>query len=326
MTVGLGGNCEGAMRRSVLAVGGAAAGLLLGAAPAFAWGSEAHRTVALIADKILQQSAPQVRAKVQQLLAGDKTNKWTKTDIAGEATWADVLRDKSEEARNATSPWHSTKLKPDNPDLDAACYGHTPLPPGYPASRGRPENCSIDKVEQFVKELEDPETLPGERLAALQFTLNLVADLHDPLYAIDRGDQSGRCLAVQIGSAAPVRLAALWESTLPRQAIGLNPAAAASHIFGTTKPEDAQKWAEGKPADWVRDSYEVAKSVVYGFGGEPAAGKHTFPASGKEKDSCGPVDLYKVAADYETKGLAALKIQLAKAGVRLAAVLRGSLK
>src|SRR4051794_34557381 len=144
------GNCEGAMQRAVLAIAAGTAVLLMAPATTFAWGPEAHRTIALVADRVLQQSGAETRAKVQALLAGDKS-KWTKTDIASEATWADVLRDKSEEARNATTPWHSTKFKPDNPDLNAACYGHTALPPGYPASRGRPENCSVDKVEQFIK-------------------------------------------------------------------------------------------------------------------------------------------------------------------------------
>jgi len=313
------------MQRAVLAIAAGTAVLLMAPATTFAWGPEAHRAIALVADRVLQQSGAATRAKVQALLAGDKT-KWTKTDIGSEATWADVLRDKSEEARHATTPWHSTKFKPDNPDLNAACFGHTALPPGYPASRGRPENCSVDKVEQFIKELQDPDTLPGERLSALQFVLNLVGDLNDPLNSIDRGDQGGRCVAVQIGSAAPVRLSTLWENTLVTQVVGRDPAKGAAALAAAIKPEEAQKWAEGRPADWARDSYEVAKSVVYSFAGEPAAGKHTFPSSGKEKDTCGPVDLYKVGADYETKALATVKERLAVGGVRLAAALREAVK
>src|SRR5690348_3166473 len=82
--------------------GGAAAAallMLLASAPAgLAWGPDAHRTVALIADRVLQQGDPAIRGKLIALLASDKGNRLTRTDIASEATWADVLREKSPEA------------------------------------------------------------------------------------------------------------------------------------------------------------------------------------------------------------------------------------
>src|SRR5690242_6900421 len=112
------------MRRLLAAlpiVAAAAIALLLPLGPALAWGLEGHRVVALVADRLLQQSDPAVRAKVQALLAADKDNKLTKSDIASEATWADVLRDKSPEARLGTSAWHAVRLKPDNPNIAAAC-------------------------------------------------------------------------------------------------------------------------------------------------------------------------------------------------------------
>src|SRR5712691_11004524 len=158
-------------------VAAAIAALLLPMRASLAWGPEGHRVIALIADRALQQSDPDVRTKILAVLATDKGKGLTKNDIASEATWADVLREKSEEARHATGAWHSTRFKPDNLDLANACFGRTPLPAGYPASHGPRENCSVDKIEQFLTELKDPETSPFERLAALQFLLNLVGDL-----------------------------------------------------------------------------------------------------------------------------------------------------
>ena len=111
-------------------------------------------------------------------------------------------------------------FKPDSPDLAAACYGRKPLPAGYPASRGPQDNCVVDKLMQFEAELKNPETSQCQRLAALQFVLNLVGDLSDPLNAIDRGDQGGHCIAVQIGSKPPVRLSTYWEETLVREVVG----------------------------------------------------------------------------------------------------------
>jgi hypothetical protein len=309
----------------VAVIAAASAALLLPLRATLAWGPEGHRVIALIADQILQKGDPGVRAKIQAILATDKDSRLTKNDIASEAIWADVLREKSEEARSAMAAWHSARLKPDNPDLSRACFGRNPLPAGYPASHGPRENCSVDKIEQFAAELKKPETSPGERLAAVQFLLNLVGDLNDPLQAIDRGDQGGACTAVQIGSKPPVRLSSYWQEVLAGEVVGSNPAAAAARITASIPAAESQKLAEGTPEDWARETFEVAKTVTYGFVSAQPTGKHTFPPS-KGQESCASADLYTVGADYETKALAAVKTQLAKAGARLARVLRDSLK
>ncbi|MGC2414881.1 MAG: S1/P1 nuclease [Stellaceae bacterium] len=304
-------------------IGVAVAALLLPMRASLAWGPEGHRAIALIA---LQRSDPGTRAKILALLATDKANRLTKTDIGSEATWADVLREKSEEARSATAPWHSTRLKPDTPDLARACFNHTPLPAGYPASHGPRENCSVDKIAQFAAELKNPETSSFEKLAALQFLLNLVGDLNDPLHAIDRGDQGGECIAVQVGSTPPVRLSSYWTNTLVGEVVGPDPARGAARIAGSVPTTESQKWAEGTPDSWALDTFEVAKSVTYSFTAGESQGKHTFPPGKGEVASCASVDLYRVGPEYETKALAAVKTQLAKAGLRLARVLRDSLK
>jgi hypothetical protein len=317
------------MRRSLCffaVVGAALAALFLPLRQSHAWGPEAHRAIALIADKVLQQSDAAARGKVQAVLATDKDSRLTKSDIASEATWADVLRDKSQEARFATSGWHSVRLRPDSPDLAAACSGHKPLPAGYPASRGPPDNCVVDKILQFEKELQDPDTSAGERLAALQFLLNLVGDVNDPLLAIDRGDQGGYCTAVQIGAKPPVRLSTYWQSTLVGEVVGRDPAAGTARILTAVPAADSQKWAAGNPESWALESHEIAKTVVYGFPADSAAGKYTFPGGKGEQEGCAEVALYRAGTDYETRALATVKQQLAKGGIRLAQILRDSFK
>ena len=81
------------------------------------WGAEGHIVVALVADRLLVQGQHGVaQKKLAELLASDKSNTWTKNDIGGEATWADVLLEKSPEGRAATAKWHYVKLDPANPD------------------------------------------------------------------------------------------------------------------------------------------------------------------------------------------------------------------
>jgi hypothetical protein len=313
-----------ARRIATLAVIGIAVALAPRAG--LAWGQQGHRVVALIADRALQQGDGAVRAKVLALLATDKGSKLTKNDIASEATWADVLREKSEEARFATANWHSVRMRPNEPDLKRACFGRKPLPSGYPASRGPADNCSVDKIEQFAAELKDPGTAQGERLAALQFLLNLTGDVHDPLNAIDRGDQGGQCIALQIGDKPPVRLSSYWQDKLVADVVGPDAAKGAARIAASVAASDAQKWAGSAPEDWAEESFQVAKGVAYDFAGAQPAGKHSFAPEKGRAEPCQSVELYKVGPDYETKALAAVRIQLARAGLRLAALLRDNLK
>ena len=307
----------------VVVIGAVVAALLMPMRASLAWGPEGHRAIALIA---LQRSDPGTRAKILALLATDKANRLTKTDIGSEATWADVLRDKSEEARSATAAWHSVRFKPDTPDLARACFNHTPLPGGYPASHGPRENCSVDKIVQFAAELKNPETSSFEKLVALQFLLNLVGDLNDPLHAIDRGDQGGECVALQVGSTPPVRLSSYWTSTLVGEVVGPDPAKGAARIAASVPTAESQKLSEGTPEAWALDTFEVAKSVTYSFTAGQPQGKHSFPPPAGQIAACAEADLYRVGPEYETKALAAVKTQLAKAGLRLARVLRDSLK
>ncbi|MBV9861220.1 MAG: S1/P1 Nuclease [Alphaproteobacteria bacterium] len=312
--------------RCALALAGVLITLALGAQPSAAWGPEGHRVIALFADHVLQQSDAAARAKLVALLATDTANSWTKTDIGSEATWADVLRQKSQEARTATEGWHYVRLKSDNADLQSACFGYPALPPGVPASHGPQDDCVVDKIEQFERELSDPQTGPTERLSALKFLLNLVGDIHEPLYAIDHGDEGGRCTAIIPANAkTPVRLLAYWDDTLVAQVAGKDPAKGAVQVATGLGPADAQKWANGKPADWALESFALAKSVAYALTPE-SAGKYSFPARKGETDSCGAVAPYRADSAYETKALATVKEQLAKAGMRLAMVLRDSLK
>ncbi len=310
----------------VVIAGAAVAAMFLPMRPSLAWGPDGHRAIAFFADRLLQQSDPGARGKILALLATDKGNRLTKTDIGSEATWADALREKSEEARDATSAWHSTHLNADNPNLASACFGRKPLPEGYPASHGPRDNCSVDKILQFEAELNNPETSSFERLAAVQFLLNLIGDLHDPLHAIDHGDQGGNCVALQIGSKPPVRLSSYWETMLVAEVAGPDPAKGAARLAAAVPAAEAQKWAEGNPEAWAQETYEVAKTVAYGFATGQPPEKYSFPTGKGSAESCPSASLYRVGPDYETKALAAVKTQLAKAGVRLARVLRDGVK
>lgn len=296
-------------------------------AESWAWGGEGHRIIALVADRLLQSQDPPVHKKIADILATDKSNDWTKTDIASEATWADALREKSPEGRAATSKWHYVKLDSDNPDLKKACFGRSALPRMTPASHAPQDNCIVDKIDQFAKELRDPDTSGSERLMALQFLLNLVGDVHDPLYTIERNDQSGRCVAVlPPGANTPTRLSTYWDDTLVAEAEGKDPVRAAGQIAAGLTPAEILKWSSTGPEEWAQETYNLSKAVVYNFPPDAGGSKFTFPAQKGEKDLCGPVPVYRLDNGYRDRAIAAVKDQLGKAGMRLASLLRETLK
>ena len=98
--------------------------------PAFAWGDEGHKVIALVAEHYLD---PAIRAKVAGLLATD-TDTLTDHDISSEATWADKYRDSDRDTTKiryeATWRWHFVDVELGQPDLASACFDRPPLPAG----------------------------------------------------------------------------------------------------------------------------------------------------------------------------------------------------
>ena len=274
---------------------------------AFAWDEEGHRVVALIADHYLDTAAKQ---KVDAMLAAD-TDTLTKHDIASEAVWADTHRNldrKNAQARMATTDsWHSVKIELDHPDLEAACEGHPPLPKGKPASQG-PAACALDKVDQFAAELASKETSPAEKLLALKYLLNLVADLHQPLYVSDDHNDGGDQTRVAGGGADPGTLRHYWDADFIDY-LGDDPKPIAEDLAdGVRQSKTFGKMAEGTPADWTREAFALAKDHAYG----------KLPA--KKADGS-----YDLPPDYVTDAIETIRLQLARAGVRLATVLNRTL-
>jgi hypothetical protein len=273
---------------------------------AFAWDEEGHKIVALIADHYLD---PAVKQKVDAMLASD-TDTLTKHDIASEAVWADAHRDldrkKAQEHMAVTDSWHDVKLELTHPEMKAACPGEK-LPAGKPASQG-PADCAIDKVNQFADELSSSAS-PAEKLLALKYLLNLVADLHQPLYVSDDDNQGGDATRVSGGGGGePGTLRHYWDAEFIDY-LGDDPKPIADDIAdGVRQSKSFDKMAKGSPTDWTLEAFGLAKEHAYG----------KLPP--KKPDGS-----YELPPDYVTDSIETIRLQLARAGVRLAAILNRAL-
>ena len=213
------------LRRALLF---AFAAVALSPGTALAWGSEGHEIIADIARAYL---TPQARAQVDAMLAAD-TDTLTAPDMASRATWADAYRGAG---HRETASWHFTDIELDTPDLNAACFGFPPA--GDPASAGPAQDCAVDKVEEFEKELADPMTPQPERTLALVYLLHFIGDLHQPLHSSDNHDRGGNCVHISLGGTRTTNLHSYWDTTVV-QALGSDPQMVADELRAEITPAE----------------------------------------------------------------------------------------
>lgn len=274
---------------------------VLAPVPAFAWGNEGHETVAAIAQSYL---TPRARASVEALLASD-TDPLTQRDMLSRATWADAWR---AAGHRETAAWHFVDIELDHPDLKSACYGRPE--PSRPASAGPAQDCIVDRIDAFARELADPAVAEPERVLALKYLLHFVGDLHQPLHASDNHDRGGNCVRLSLGGPRTTNLHSYWDTAVV-EALGPDPRALAIRLRARISPAMAASWRKGDAAAWAMETYAVSKSSAYwpnapaGCGGDQ--GTVTLPAG------------------YEERAREVAAVQLERAGVRLAAVLNRAL-
>jgi hypothetical protein len=274
---------------------------------ALAWGDDGHKTVALIAQQCL--TAP-VKNKVRAILAAD-TDNLTKHDMASAATWADKYRDvnKRKDHFVHTQNWHFVDMEIGAPDLNAACFGRPALPAGTLASDGPDQMCAIDKIKQFEIELAAPGTDAEERVMALKFILHFVGDIHQPLHSSDHHDRGGNNVKVMVDGFQHKSKDELhgFLDTQFVDAIGAPPSELANSLLKEIKPAQAKQWATDSPEDWQKEAFDIAASDVYGS-----------PPLSADK-------VQHLDATYVEAMKKDIKLQLSRAGIRLAYVLNKNL-
>jgi S1/P1 Nuclease len=280
--------------------------------PVFAWGDEGHEIVGLIA---LHYLDPGVATKVETLLAADTSGLTSNKNIDMEATWADHYREHSSANYDQTHFWHFVDLEiAGPPDIMKACNNEPSLN-GAPAFPGIPNDCVVDKINEFASELKDPATGPAERLVALQFLLHFVGDLHQPLHSSDDNDAGGNNKKVTAVPALPQgagsssgKLHGFWDTQFVALQ-GKTAATIASKLIRRITVAKRTQWSKGVANDWAIETYAISKVNAYG----------PLPAAGAD-------GTYTLPASYVTNAKGVVADQLSKAGVRLAFVLNDALK
>jgi hypothetical protein len=277
-------------------------------APAYAWGDEGHEVIGLIADHYLE---PEVRAKVNAILAGDTSHLTSSTQIDQEATWADKFRDSDRNTTkihyNQTHNWHFVDLELDGPNMQTACFRRLSPPNKGVASLGSAEACVVDKIDEFTAELADSATSDQERRFALEFLLHFIGDVHQPLHAGDDHDRGGNLKIVTAPGITPNNLHHDWDTEFVAR-LGGNAAAVAQQLIDAITEAQRRQWSKGSAADWASESFATARDHAYGL----------LPPADRPNH-------YRLSAAYVSDATTVTRQQLSKAGVRLAFVLNHAL-
>lgn len=250
--------------------------LLAGSSPAWAWGPQGHEVVALIAGRHLSAKA---RSEAARLLGGNAM-------LVHDSNWADEIRDR----RRETGSWHYV-------DIPLGARGYDPRR-DCPAG-----DCVVAQIEKDMRVLANPRLDDGPRREALRFLIHLVADIHQPLHAVDNDDRGGNQVRITLGRTR-ASLHRIWDGEVV-EVLGNDSASIAGGIERTLSPQERKVWAAGLPTQWANEAHLIARDRIY----PQLAGRR---------------ELW-LPRDYAWRQADITRMQLAKAGFRLALVLNRSL-
>ena len=300
--------------------------LLLCSAPAFPWGCEGHRTVALVA---LEQLNPHARAMAANLLQGAPSDPsyhpyCGPSDLppfAAMSTWADDIREK----RKETAPWHfiDVPLGALRDHMSDAC----------PAATG----CVTSAIRGQLDVLRSESSGNAQKSEALMFAIHFVGDLHQPLHAVTNNDRGGNCVPVAFFTLEPresangenfrPNLHGVWDTDLVERIAKEQDAARFANEISNEFQTSMNSWKQ-QPInldDWAWESHQLAAHVVYGDLPEKITVETPAPIESCADDNHVSKRLYQLHEKIDERYLAdatpVIRQQLARAGTRLAMLL-----
>jgi len=271
----------------------AALSLLLLPSPAAAWWEYGHETTAEVAMKLVQ---PRTRQSILWLLKQQKqleTPTCPARTIEEASVWPDCIKTLGDRFSYAYA-WHFQDVDICKQfDLKEPCAGG---------------NCVSSQIARAQRMIADREMPSRDRLMALAFLIHFVGDLHQPLHGAEHdGDQGGNKVKASYGFIPRTNLHSIWDGLLADRAISSPPPGAVG-LLSEVSPEQRAEIAKGSLQDWSRESWELAKTQVYGS---------------LIVDPCATPAPAKVAMDQAKieQLIPVLRLQVAKGGIRLARLL-----
>jgi hypothetical protein len=231
------GKVLGAGVRAFAIVSAIVTGLvLMGAAPASAWGPDGHRIVCAIA---WDELTPNAQARIKDILHVED-----RAGFADTCNWADAYTFYHKE----TSGWHFVNVPTDARTVDMArdCAQHS---------------CVIAEINMDSTALRTG--LTTEPAATLRFLCHFVGDVHMPLHAGFGADRGGNNIK-GLYFGAPSNLHLVWDIGLLAHD-GRPWAQIADDLHAQITPKERQTWPQSTPFAWANESLAIARLPATGY-------------------------------------------------------------
>ena len=157
----------------------------------WAWGTVGHRTIAEIAESLIQ---PATAKRIGQILPGKS--------MASVSTWADAARDKAE--WSSTAWYHFEKIY----EGKSYIQNLRDLP-----QTDRELGGVVAAILQAEKIFTSSSSTDVDKLNALKFIIHFVGDVHQPLHT-GRPDDKGGNKIPRVWNGFKTNLHAIWDSSI----------------------------------------------------------------------------------------------------------------
>jgi hypothetical protein len=295
--------------------------------PAWGWGCKGHEIVALVAEAHLNLRA---RAMAFKILADGPVSatlsRYCKEPdldpFVDSSTWADDERSIMPD----TAPWHFIDIPRGASESSISDY----CPPAT--------GCITTALTKQLVILRDANATAQARADALRFIIHFVGDIHQPLHDTTNNDRGGNCVPVAFFDRAPKETNPTFESYNPNLHEVWDVGIIERFLNGQTSRQAADEldatfharlpaW-QSQPANfnsWAWESHQLGESTVYGrLPNKIAIETPRAIESCADDDHISTRMLHldeNLTSEYQDAAAPVVREQLAKSGIRLAALL-----
>ena len=204
----------------------------ISATPAYAWWSDEHRVITLIAEKHLTRHS---RDQINFLIGGES--------LATLSLWADQI--KSQQSWAHTRSWH---------------YVNTERGQSFSSYQPKTEGDILWALTHFYKKLSNGQLSLQRRRQALLFFIHFAGDIHQPLHVGIRADRGGNKVPViWYERSKSFNLHQVWDGLLTKN--DLSSAENAQRLLKGATEQKISQWQHSSFTDWARESQQLLNNV-----------------------------------------------------------------
>ncbi|RDW78340.1 putative nuclease S1 [Coleophoma crateriformis] len=269
--------------------------VVLAAIPrAFAWGTLGHDTVAYIASNFVTAET----ATYFQNILGDTSANY----LASVATWADSYRYTT--AGKFSAPYHYIDANDAPPKTCDVQYSRDCGSTG----------CVVSAIKNYTSRVQSSKVSAAEKVIATKFLVHFLGDIHQPLHD-EQLQVGGNGIAVTFGGTS-TNLHHIWDTEIPEKYVGGYALADAKSWATTLTTAIKTGTYKSSAASWLKGmdiTDAQASALVW------ASDANSYVCSTVLVDGLTAVEGVDLSGAYYTAALPIVKLQIAKAGYRLAA-------